>query len=67
MKHCTPEIGQLIRLKAFYINAVNTPKEHACAIIVSGDLSYGQYAQALVGESIWLLDEKDYEVISEAG
>jgi hypothetical protein len=50
-----------------YTDGVNTPKEHTCAIIVSGDLAYGQYAQALVGESIWLLDEKDYEVISEAG
>ena len=67
MKHCASEIGRLIRLKASYINAVNTPKEHTCAIIVSGDLAYGQYVQALVGESIWLLDEKDYEAISEAG
>jgi hypothetical protein len=50
-----------------YTDGVNTPKEHTHAIIVSGDLAYGQYAQALVGESIWLLDEKDYEVISEAG
>jgi hypothetical protein len=67
MKHCAPEIGRLIRLTTVYTDGVNTPKEHTCAIIVSGDLVYGQYAQALVGESIWLLNEWDYEVIDEAG
>jgi hypothetical protein len=67
VKHCAPEIGRLVRLTTVYTDGVNTPKEHTHAIIVSGDLAYGQYAQALVGESIWLLDEKDYEVISEAG
>lgn len=67
MKHRVPEPGRLVRLTSVYTDAVNTSKEHTHAIIVSGDLAYGQYASALVGESIWLLDERDYEVIDEAG
>ena len=67
MKHRVPEPGRLVRLTSAYTDAVNTSKEHTHAIIVSDDLAYGQYIQALVGESIWLLAERDYEVLDEAG
>ena len=67
MDHQAPEPGRLVRLTSAYTDAVNTSKEHICGIIVTDELAYGQYIQALVGESIWLLDERDYEVLDEAG
>ena len=67
MDHRVPEPGRLVRLTHKFTGAINTPKEHTHAIIVSGDLAYGQYASALVGEMLFFLSEGDYEVIDEAG
>ena len=67
MDHRVPEPGRLVRLTSVYTDAVNTSKEHTHAIIVSGELAYGQYASALVGEVIFFLSAWDYEVIDEAG
>ena len=67
MDHQAPEPGRLVRLTSVYTDAVNTSKEHICGIIVADELAYARYIQALVGESIWLLDERDYEVLDEAG
>jgi hypothetical protein len=67
MDHQAPEPGRLVRLTSAYTDAFNTSKEHMCGIIVADELAYARYIQALVGESIWLLDEREYEVLSEAG
>lgn len=67
MDHRVPEPGRLVRLTHKFTGAINTPKEHTHAIIVSGELAYGQYARALVGEVIFFLSAWDYEVLDEAG
>lgn len=67
MNHQVPEPGRLVRLTHKFTDAINTPKEHTHAIIVSGELAYGQYASALVGEVLFFLNAEDYEVLDEAG
>ena len=67
MDHRAPKLGRLVRLTSAYTDAVNTSKEHTCGIIVSDELVYDLYVHALVGDSIWLLTERDYEVLDEAG